>query len=383
MSGLNAHSLNQSFLDYWSLSKSVFSSPGWEKGLFIPKSKETILQRVKLYSDRRGAVISLTAPHGHGKTTMARWIYDSLSLQQHEAIFLTLYKPENNAGWLLPRLCEFFGITMGTFQATQSDIVEDIAAHVEEIQEEGRQLTLIIDEADKIQTNDAFAEIHALVSIHSAIETCINVILIGGNELTRRLEASPAIMSRLVFHAHYDPLTLEETDAYLNYRLDGAQLEHHVITPDARRAIAGLSGGIYGLINTLGDNSLVECYLSGKRIVDQEMVEKAASFLNLAVQKGKRIMGTSVGDSTNLGRPKESPGSSGGQDEAAIAPSSPLKPKEKTNKESKGTHTTAHVGAKAAPKGLSNNEASGKEPVQEKKNGALSSLFYKDKDDES
>ena len=342
-----------------------------------------MLQRVKLYSDRRGAVIALTAPHGHGKTTLARWIYDTLSLQQHEAVFLTLYKPENNAGWLLPRLCEFFGIALGSFQATQNDIVQDIAVHIEEIQEEGRQLTLIIDEADKIQTNDAFAEIHALTSIHSAIETCINIILIGGNELIRKLEGYPPLMSRMVFHAHYDPLTMEETDAYIDYRLDGAQLGRQTITNEARLAIASLSGGIYSMINTLGDNSLVEAYLCQKRLVDQEMVEKAASFLNLSAQKGRRFSTAPSSEPQARRGGKEAPASIAVREEANVGMAGPGPSlQQRSTKETKGNPQAAQSAAKTQLKAPSGEPAI-KETAGEKKSGTLTSLFYKDKDDGS
>ena len=370
MSGPNQNlSLNQSFLDFWSLSRAVFSSPGWETGLFVPQSKETMLQRLKLYSDRRGALIVLTAPHGHGKTTIARWIYDTLSLQQHEAVFLTLFKPEPAAGWLLPRLCEFFGVASSSYQAAPSDIVQDIAGHIEEIKEEGRQLTLIIDEADKIQTIDAFAEIHALTSIHTGIDTCINIMLIGNSELARRIENSPPLMSRLVFQAHFDPLTPEETDAYIDYRLDAAHLDRRIMTSEARQAIANLGGGVFSMINTLGDNSLVEAYLGQKRTIDGEIVEKAASFLSLAAQKGRKFAAQQNSESVVRRAGKET---------SALASGGGARSVEKTGSDGKENQFKVHEGgavdAKESPSAEVRNNAA------EKKNVTLTSLFYKDKD---
>lgn len=274
----------QDFLKFWGLSKPLFKEVDLVHGIFTPHSFNRAQQRITFATENDNPFICITAPSGHGKTTLARWLTQRLPPLHYETLNLTLMVQEEKSGWLLSRLAEFFNPT-----ASGQDYLVTVAKGLDELSEEKRRLLIVIDNAQYITPGEAFNDIHSLVALQGTGAASIGVVLIGSDDLLKRVMNAGTLKNRLALRAKIEPLSKAETLNYLRTTLHLAGLAEEVMTESAMEAIARYSGGVYTVINALADNAFMEAFLSGEKTVDRDAVQAARDF-------------TPQGEKTSLGK---------------------------------------------------------------------------------
>jgi type II secretory pathway predicted ATPase ExeA len=272
-------SLSKEFLSYWSLERPVFGEEWDNSPCYIPQEHDALHKRVQLYCERKGSLIAVTAPAGHGKTTFAKWLYTSLDIERHEVLLLSLYKTENRAGWLLPRIAEFLGVYDAVLPPSMPELIKSVGDALAELVAESKQLTIIIDEANKLTTLESFDEVHALISAQCSIDVGINIILLGTPDLSETLKKLSSINNRVILQATYDLLSYEETVQYIAFRMQKAGLEAAVFTAEAVKRIWDYSEGNYSLINSICDNAMLECFFMRVKEIPAEVIDQAIEFI--------------------------------------------------------------------------------------------------------
>lgn len=264
----------QDFLKFWGLRKPLFKEADLVHGIFIPRGFNRAQQRITLATENDNPFICITAPSGHGKTTLARWLTQRLPPLHYEALNLILMMPEDRSGWLLHRLAEFFNPA-----ASSSDCLATVAKGLDELMEEKRRLLLVIDNAHHLMPGEAFNDIHSLLALQGSGTASVGIVLIGHDDLLKRIMSAGMLKNRLALKAKIEPLTAAETRDYLRTTLRQAGLAEDVMTESAMEAIARYSGGIYTVINALADNAFMEAFLSGEKTVDRNAVQAARDFM--------------------------------------------------------------------------------------------------------
>ena len=103
-----------------------------------------------------------------------------------------------------------------------------------------------------------------------------------------------------------EPLSAEETVAYINYRLKQAGYDGEpLFTKDALALIAKASAGIPRTINNLCFNALSLCYALKSKQVDDSMVSEVIADLQLIPQSGKPIAARGEVEADQLRQPKQ------------------------------------------------------------------------------
>ncbi|MBF0440304.1 MAG: AAA family ATPase [Oligoflexales bacterium] len=270
------------YLAYWGVEKPIFTDIVDNEGsLYINSNIKSIIERLSLLSHQGSNLMLITGPCGHGKTTLGRWFHKSLHPSSHEALLLALYNDETKSGWLLKRLCQFLETgNISSFDKKIADITK-VFHGIDEIVQEGRKLTLIIDDAHKIKSRDALEEIHTLIGTQSATTHFLNILLIGTKELKDLAGASPSMKNRITFVSDIFPLKFSDFNDYLNFKISKSKLDPNVISETAKKSLFRHSKGIFSLINTIMENCFIDCYLSGKRQIDDSIVEKSVSLSSL------------------------------------------------------------------------------------------------------
>lgn len=175
----------------------------------------------------------------------------------------------------------------------------------------GRRCVLIIDEAQNL-TPDTLEELRMLSNINSGGDLLFQVVLTGQPELLGTLNRPDLrqFAQRITVSYKLEPLTGEETHAYIEHRLRAASGNQQVFPPEARDAVYALSNGVPRLINSLCDMALVYAFGEGHSQVSSETVLTVARD-RLASGLGTGIKAPTDGDVAQIisqmgeGRKKE------------------------------------------------------------------------------
>lgn len=138
----------------------------------------------------------------------------------------------------------------------------------------GGPALLIVDQADRLAP-DAWARLERLLARDGLRDAPLTTFLIGLPAL-RGLLDGPALvrLARRVFRiCHLAPLDRAQTAEYVVRRLSTAGAgTRRLITPDAVRLVADLSGGIPALINQLCENALLSACAAGRSLITSDDV---------------------------------------------------------------------------------------------------------------
>jgi general secretion pathway protein A len=149
----------------------------------------------------------------------------------------------------------------------------------------GGRSMIIIDEAQNLSP-DLLEEIRLLSNLETDKSKLLQIILVGQPELDVTL-SSPGLKQlrqRIAINTHINPLTLEETEAYIRHRLKIAGNEEGVtFQPGVVETIYDFSKGVPRLINIMCDFTLLAAFVDNTKTVDSELMKEIIR--ELAVEK--------------------------------------------------------------------------------------------------
>lgn len=209
---------------------------------------------------------------GSGKTTLSRALIDRIGEARPVVL---LINPRLTPAQLLRSIASGLGLTPARFR---NDLLDQIHAKLFELYEAGREPVLIIDEAQLIPTKSTFDEIRLLTNFQLDDQNLLSVLLIGQPELEARLERAPyaPLRQRIGMRYRLGPLSLEETERYIEHRIRVAGGSRNPFTNEAVRAMYDVSGGIPRLLNTLATTALLDAYGDDARTIDPARIGAAA-----------------------------------------------------------------------------------------------------------
>jgi hypothetical protein len=141
---------------------------------------------------------------------------------------------------------------------------------------------LIIDEAQNLPL-DALEEIRMLSNFQVKSHSLVQILLVGQPELRGRMKDPRClqIAQRIALNYHISALNLEETRAYIAYRLKRSGGRPELFTADAVELVFRLSRGVPRSINLTCDSALIYGFAEEMRRIDRAVVAKAAKQLDL------------------------------------------------------------------------------------------------------
>jgi general secretion pathway protein A len=270
------------YCEHFNLKREPFNitpDPGF---LYLSEShKEALAQLVYGVKGRRGFVV-LTGEVGTGKTTMIHCLLKELNGNTKTAMVFNMVVGAKD---LLRYVCEKFGI------ATPQDAHKEIHDYLYLLEQflidsyrNGTNAALIIDEAQNLST-EVLENVRLLSNFETANDKLLQIFLVGQPELGTRLNASELrqLKQRVALRYHLRPLNLVECRDYIARRLEVANGNISLFTPEAIEFIHVYSGGIPRVVNILCDNGLLTAYALRKRAVESAMIEEVARDLQLNI----------------------------------------------------------------------------------------------------
>tara|TARA_R110002167_G_scaffold243977_2_gene449433 strand:+ start:18939 stop:19883 length:945 start_codon:yes stop_codon:yes gene_type:complete len=212
--------------------------------------------------------IKVTGEVGTGKTLVCRKLLNDLPTQYHCAF---LPNPYLNPKELRLAVAGELGLALPS-KLDQQQLTRLIHERLLALNHQGFHVVLVLDEAQSLP-DESLEALRLFTNLETESRKLLQVVLFGQPELDQRL-AQPKfrqLRQRITFSYDLRPLTWDEIQAYIHYRLAvaGYQGPELFCTADIKR-IAKAARGIPRLVNILAHKSLLLCYGQGKKKVTSQ-----------------------------------------------------------------------------------------------------------------
>ncbi|MBI3886971.1 MAG: AAA family ATPase, partial [Opitutae bacterium] len=196
---------------------------------------------------------------GCGKTTLCRRFLNELDPAHYDTALIL--NPRVTETQMLKAIVTELGETK--LARSKNDLVAQVNALLLKKIHDGREIVLIIDEAQNLSF-EVFEQVRLLSNLETDKQKLLQIILMGQPELKEKLarEELRQLRQRILVHYELRMFSREETDQYIHHRLTlaGSMGRPH-FTPWALRHLYRYSRGIPRIINNLCDKSLLSAFI--------------------------------------------------------------------------------------------------------------------------
>jgi general secretion pathway protein A len=259
---------------WYGLTEKPFNLTPDPKYLYLSRRHAEAFAHLEFGQRERGGFILLTGEVGTGKTTLARYFLGKLP--DNTATAVVVY-PALTAAELLRAILDDLHVPSAS--TSLKDLVDALHAFLLEARAAGRNVVLLIDEAQALSA-EVLEQVRLISNLETDTEKLIQIVLLGQSELREILSRRDLrqLAQRVTARYHLDGLSRTETEEYIRHRLQVAGGEGKVrLTLAALNTVHDLSGGIPRIINLVCDRSLLAGYVAATRTITAEMVRRAAA----------------------------------------------------------------------------------------------------------
>ena len=263
------------YRSHYNLVRKPFQLTTDPKFLWLGEKHKEALATLKYgVIDQKGFLL-VTGDVGTGKTTLINALLESI---EDNTLVANITDPALN-------LIEFFNFVALSFNIPKKfnnkiDFIVYFSQFLKKVYSKNRNVLLIIDEVHRL-SKEVLEHIRLLSNIELPEEKLINIFFVGQNEIHQTLAVPEcrALRQRISLVYQIEPLSENETLAYIKHRLKVAGTEKDIFTPDAVREIYHFSKGYPRLINTICDHAMLTGYARGfKKITPDIILECAQQF---------------------------------------------------------------------------------------------------------
>jgi general secretion pathway protein A len=262
------------YTEFFGLHEKPFAITPDPRYLYMSARHTDALAHLVYGISESGGFIQLTGEVGTGKTTLIRSLLERMPEKADIALILS---PQLTTLEFLQTIAEELGCMLPR-EVTVKAIIDNLNSHLLRVHAGGRRVVLIVDEAQTLSP-ELLEQVRLLTNLETAKQKLLQIILIGQPELRELLDRPEMrqIAQRITGRYHLEPLSKEDTAAYVRHRLRVAGAQSDVFTKSAIRMLFKRSRGIPRLINVIADRALLAAYTQDRRSVDGALVARSAA----------------------------------------------------------------------------------------------------------
>ena len=269
------------YQEFFSLKEQPFSISPDPDFLFLSDRHKEALAHLMYGLLGNGGFVLLTGEVGTGKTTVCRALLQDISEDTDIAYILN---PAQTEIELLATICDQLKITYNVDRASLKTLFDAISGWMLDNLEKGRSAIVLIDEAQHLSFS-VLEQLRLLTNIESNNKKPLQVILIGQTELQQKLKENELrqLAQRITARYHLLPLTLQESEFYIQHRLNVAGASTPIFETKLLKRIFKYSHGVPRLINLICDRSMLCAYSQNSPKVTAKMIDLAAKEIDLSL----------------------------------------------------------------------------------------------------
>lgn len=244
---------------YYGLREMPFNITPDPRFLFLGAGHEEALAHLRYGVEERKGFIAIVGEVGCGKTTLCRQFLNTLDPARFDTA-LILNPRVTETQMLRAILTELGEEHLGR---TQPDLVAQVNRVLLERIARGRDIVLIIDEAQNLAV-EVLEQIRLLSNLETDRQKLLQIVLLGQPELKALLARDDLrqLRQRILVHYELKPFSAEETSRYIQHRLALAgSAGRPTFTRWALRKLHAASGGVPRLVNTLCDRAILAAFV--------------------------------------------------------------------------------------------------------------------------
>ncbi|HEY4975525.1 MAG TPA: AAA family ATPase, partial [Steroidobacteraceae bacterium] len=224
------------YLSFFGIAEKPFAITPDPRYLYLSARHADALAHLVYGINEAGGFIQLTGEVGTGKTTTIRSL---LARAPKNAEIALILNPRLSPGEFLLALCEELGMGADDSDAGNTkELVDLLNRYLLRAHSQGRRVVLIVDEAQNLAP-EVLEHIRLLTNLETETQKLLQIILIGQPELRKLLarEDLRQLAQRITGRYHLDPLSRQETAAYVRHRMRVAGATADVFTRGALREV--------------------------------------------------------------------------------------------------------------------------------------------------
>jgi general secretion pathway protein A len=264
------------YLSFFGLNEKPFAITPDPRYLFLSERHAEALAHLLYGINEAGGFVQLTGEVGTGKTTIVRSL---LAQAPKNAEIALILNPRMTAPEFLLTICQELGIEVPpASQQSLKDLVDTLSAYLLRAHAQGKRVVLVVDEAQNLST-EVLEQVRLLTNLETNTQKLLQIILIGQPELRELLARNELrqLAQRITGRYHLNPLSREESSAYVLHRLRVAGATTDILSARALAEVFRLSGGVPRVINVICDRALLGAYSLDRHRVTGTLVRHAAN----------------------------------------------------------------------------------------------------------
>jgi len=237
--------------------------------------------------------VVITGDIGSGKTTLIQELLSYLEKDKH--IVVTISSTNLGPDELIGMIAASLNLEYDT--ELKVKLLKTIEKYVVASASEDKRILIIVDEAQNLPV-ESLEELRMLSNIQVAGASALQIMLLGQPELSTILNKNNLhqLKQRIIASYHLSPMSRDETEGYINYRLELAGRNTTLLfTIGAYDAIFKYTGGVPRLINIFCDRLLLFGYLEKIHAFEKHHVESVVSEIEKESLVSTRGSGVSAG----------------------------------------------------------------------------------------
>ncbi len=242
------------YLSFFRLKEFPFNLTPDPRFLLMSRSHREAFDHLLFGIHQRRGFIEVVGGIGTGKTTLCRALLEELEGKVSTALIFNPFLSETE---LLRAINEEFGIDASG--ATRKALIDSLNGFLIEQLRKGGNACLVLDECQNLQV-PVLEQIRLLSNLETENEKLLQIVMVGQSEFHEMLKSPPlaALDERIHVRAFLEPLTQEDTRAYIYHRLAVAGSKGDILFTDgALKDVYEYSQGIPRRINTVCDRCLL------------------------------------------------------------------------------------------------------------------------------
>jgi len=246
----------------------------------MPQIRESLACLQYGIATRKGFVV-MTGEVGTGKTTLLKTVLRTFSKDRVSSAFV--FNPRLDVLDFLEFVLTDFGIPPKA--RTKSGMLLQLNHWLIERFRQRGLCVIVVDEAQNLST-ELLEEIRLLTNLETSSEKLLQIVLSGQPELEEKLRqpSMRQLRQRISVWCRTQPLTGEETKAYIAERLRIAGGTQPVFSAEAVKQIHHYSSGIPRVINLICEHALISAFVEQIKPIPARIVESVSLELDLDQQ---------------------------------------------------------------------------------------------------